>query len=233
MNSVRIDEIKNPAFMKIILFWVLSLSFFNLGRTEELHYLQPFGKSNNYPFPTDHFTNELFRKGLMVSSLHTFIPIGTGVLLMTLTSDSQNDYKTAGKFLFGYGLLLGPSMGHFYLKNAKRGYTGLLIRSLGTLIIAGAAIGVGVSGLCEDDCYADDILNDTCQSDCPSDAEITRTFLSLAIPSAALISWSIIKGFLSLKKSAKELHEKNEKLGLFLKPGNGFKSLQIQLTYSF
>lgn len=217
---------------------LLSLFFLGVSRAEEMQgpHFQFFNKgltcASHGRFPADSSTNGLFRKGLMISSFHTLVPIATGILL-TSVSRGQTPYKTVGKLLLGYGFLLGPSMGHFYLKNARRGFTGLLIRSFGTLLIAGAAVGAAASALCEDDCYADDILGGTCRNACPSDAEITRAFFALAIPGAVLLSWSIIKGFLSLKKSAAELQRKNEKLGFFLEYRNQFRLVQIRLTYSF
>ena len=108
--------------MKTILITVLLLISFNLCQAQE-------AQKSAFRFSLKKF-NASYQKSLMISSFHTFIPIGMGILLLASSNDNQTQFKTAGKLLFGSGLLLGPSIGHFYLKNAKRGYTGLLIRSI-------------------------------------------------------------------------------------------------------
>ena len=115
---------------------------------------------------------------------------------------------------------------------SRRGVTGVLMRSSGALLIAGAAVAATVSALCEPNCPLWDQVHGTCENNCPSDAEITRGFLALAIPGATLMVWGTIKGFLSLKDSARELHSQ-DKFGIRLGYERQSKTVQIQLTYAF
>lgn len=191
-----------------------------------------FRKPFSFQDSQDDAISKSYRAGLAFSAIHTLVPMALGTILVISDNGDRASGWSAGRLLFGYGVLVGPSMGHFWLRNPGRGTTGLLIRSTGALLIASAAVAAALGALCEPNCSILDEFNGTCENDCPSDAEIMRGFYVLAIPSAALIVWSTIKGFLSLKDSARELHERN-KLGLLLGYERQSRTIQIQLTYAF
>ena len=204
------------AFMKVIATSIQLLIFSNVIIQADDKQKVPFSFSSRISIQEQ--TTDIIGKGQkrahQISILHTMLPITSGLAFVF-----SNELKGVGALLVGYGIIVGPSTGHIYLKNSRRAITGVLIRSFGTFIISATAIGVAISGLCE--------------RDCPSDEEIQRTFWAVAIPSAALITWSMVKGFLTLKTSARELYDKGNGLGLLLKHGNDLKSFQVQLTYSF
>ncbi len=156
---------------------------------------------------------QYYQKAVQTSLFHTAAPLAAGFLLVAA---EHGDLQTTGGLLLGYGLLVGPSAGHIYLENRQRAITGFLIRAFSAAAVFGAALGADLSGLCE--------------YDCPSDAEVERGLYSGVAIGSALITWSVIQGFLSLRTSARELHRR--KLGIIWGPGPGLRSLQVHFSYS-
>ena len=150
------------------------------------------------------------KSALKVSLSHSLLPIGIGLSLLL-----TEQFSGVGSLLIGYGAIAGPSAGHFYLKNTQRAITGALLRSIGIFLIYQA------------------VFVASCEYNCPSNRRLEREFLMIAISGTALVSWSFIKGFLTLKDSARDLYSTGVRLGLLLKPGNDLKSFQVQLSYSF
>lgn len=71
-----------------------------------------------------------YDKAKKLSILHTIIPFGAGYLMAKYSDNEQ--WHTAGGILIGYGLLIGPSAGHFYAKDLGRAAGGVGIRFLST-----------------------------------------------------------------------------------------------------
>lgn len=157
----------------------------------------------------------LHQKAQRISLLNTVLPTVAGIYLMA----SYDDLKKEGAWVLAYGLLVGPSTGHVYLENTKRAVTGFLFRSLGTVVVFSSLVAAGLSGLCE--------------YDCPSDAEVERGMYFGIVTGSALITWSAVKGFLSLNQSALELWQKRNRVDFNVLPGPEFGSFQLQLTYHF
>lgn len=172
---------------------------------------EPYQKQNTNLVQIKH------KRALKISSFNTLLPIATGLAII-FNANENGSIKKAGTILIGYGVLLGPSTGHIYLNNPGRAITGFLMRSFGALVIYGAAVAARLSGLCE--------------YNCPSDEEIERRFWSMTAISTAFITWSMVQGFLSLKKSARELYKKEHRIGLYLKYDKNM-SFQVGLSYSF
>lgn len=84
---------------------------------------QPFG-----PWPGKPFKPKSGKRALMLSVGATLIPVGLG----TIAAIGNRESLAAG--LISSGLLIGPSVGHFYVGRAGRGLTTIGIRfALGTV----------------------------------------------------------------------------------------------------
>ncbi len=77
------------------------------------------------------------------TALHTLLPLGLGVAAL-----SWDKTRPAGAALAGYGLLVGPSMGHFYLGQAPVGWSHLNQRASGLGLIGGGLL-LGLIGMVE------------------------------------------------------------------------------------
>ena len=88
------------------------------------------------------------RTATSYSVFGTLFPAALGFGLISNSSGS-NGMGPLGGMSLGFGLLVGPSMGHFYADNNKKGVNGLLVRLLGTGI---TAIGISQFEICLGTC---------------------------------------------------------------------------------
>lgn len=65
----------------------------------------------------------------------TLLPVGAGIALLAADPTTGDGDVVVGSLLIGSGLLVGPSLGHFYLGDGRRAWLGIGLRS--------AAVGVG------------------------------------------------------------------------------------------
>lgn len=98
-----------------------------------------------YPLPADSsrldnsesYIHTRAKNALLISLFNTVIPAGiSGIMLSgngTLTGDKV--------LLMGYGALLGPSMGYFYIGMIGRGLGGWALRTTGALVAASGTFG--------------------------------------------------------------------------------------------
>ena len=89
-----------------------------------------FGRSRRAPPPPSKSPSTAFQW----SFFSTVVPMGAGGLALA-SSDNE-----AGAVVFLGGLVVGPSIGHFYAGQAGRGIGTLLLRGAGTVIGIGSMI---------------------------------------------------------------------------------------------
>lgn len=87
-----------------------------------------FGRSR--PVPAQKSPSTAFQ----LSFFSTVVPMGAGTIALASSSDNE-----AGAFAFLGGLIVGPSVGHFYAGQGGRG--------IGTLLLRGAGTALGIASI--------------------------------------------------------------------------------------
>ena len=85
-----------------------------------------FGRARRAPVPAPKSPSTAFQ----LSLFSTLVPMGAGALALASSSGESE----AGAFVFLGGLVVGPSVGHFYAGQAGRGIGTTLLRGAGTVI---------------------------------------------------------------------------------------------------
>lgn len=109
---------------------VLSLSE---SRFETHSEAESSGGKNNLLMQKDS-SNTTVNQARWRAFLHTVLPIGMGILM----SSSNQNYRFLGQIPILYGLFVGPSMGNYYLEDARGGNLGIAYRA------GGAALGIAL-----------------------------------------------------------------------------------------
>jgi hypothetical protein len=108
-------------------------------------------KAATAPSPGSFFHEGKFEENLTVgdayqhTALHTLAPLALGVAAF-----QWKDTRPIGAALVGYGVLVGPSMGHFYLGQNPTGWNHLNQRASGLGLIGGGVL-LGLIGMVESD----------------------------------------------------------------------------------
>jgi hypothetical protein len=151
-----------------------------------------------------------------IALTNTALSVGAGIGAVALSDNST--IETAGAILGVYGIVIGPSTGHFYAEDYPRGVIGMGARAIGAVLMVDATSEI----------FGRDFADALGVDD--KDVSLTDTKVLIG---EVLVLGSIVYNLISIKASVEEFNSGQNQFGLNVTPTVVNDKVAPVLTASF